>query len=302
MAIEIFELDRRVVRGRNPRAEIEFSVKTTDSENDAAVHDAIADATAAEYDIYGVGFVLAPRDTIEVRWICGSIDNLSAEWWARVTYQMTERAAATSSTTDPADYEFSFQVGGNTTKVIRNLELRNSAPSGLANPADNANEDERTIGVTKDGVSGTDIFGDEFAWSETHIKPIATIDAEYGLILRSANRHLNEAEFRGWQRGEVFIKSITGRHSKGDSNVAIIFDFMAKRNRVEIDGDEEFGNPNLSISGTESEPAAYGWDFVEVRTEERKDAVTKQMIVVPKFIYVHRVYDFFDFDELEIGA
>lgn len=300
MAIEIVELNRHVARGDDPTADIELFVRTDDGEQDAAVLDAIASETGSHFDIYGNGVVLAPRRSLQVEWISGSIGNTAAIWNARVSYG-TRGATRTSGTDQPTGYSFSFRAGVGTKKIKRNRELVNRAPS-TGEPVFQASPWERSVGVKGNEVAGVDVPDDVFEWTETHTKPCATSDAEYGLILRTAIGTTNEAEFRGWQRGEVFIKSITGSRKLGESNVEINFEFAARKNTIEIDGEEEFGHERFTIEGDEENPAVRGWHYLEVRTREQKDETTSKTMVVPDEIYVHRIFEEFDFSLLEIGA
>lgn len=292
MAITVVEMDRELDRGVNPRAAIYFHIIADAGEGDAEILDAMAGECQPFFDIYGVGTLRLPRNRLSVR---STKDGRN--WFGEVHYQLAGGGAATEVDSEEDEYEFSFQTSEGNQTIKRAKELRNRAPVGIDLPA----PETILIGVTDDEVEGVEIGVSLFSWTETHVKPMSALTDAYTQILEDLTWTMNDDVFRGRKKGEVLLKSVRGRRARGESNCALTFEFLRRKNQITIDGVEEFDRVALTIEGTEENPAAYGHDYVWVRHSPFKDPDTKTLVQYPRFLYVDRVYNFSDYGLLGIG-
>lgn len=180
------------------------------------------------------------------------------------------------------DSRASFETRGGTQHITQSLEtVGRHAASGDAPDMGGA------IGVTNDGIEGTDITVPVYTFSETHYFDSEFVTNPYRRDLFMLTGTVNSAPFRGLDAGECLFLGAAGSQ-RGDDPWEISFAFA--------------GSPNLSDLdiGQISNIAKKGWEYLWVRYREKVDGEPKQLVVRPEFVYVERVYRAGNFSLLQI--
>lgn len=180
---------------------------------------------------------------------------------------------------------YNFDTGGGSRHITH---IRNPAHH-VATYGANAPDPKGGIGVTADGIEGVDLRVPVFTFSETHIIPAATVTEQYKAILYALTATTNNVVFRGKAIGECLFEGAAGSQ-RGDEDWEILFRFAASLNMSDI----QIGD----ITGIKKK----GWEYLWVRSEARVDPVAKVMIMTPIGVYVERLYDPGNFEDLEIPA
>lgn len=184
------------------------------------------------------------------------------------------------------DWEYQFEVTTADVLVTRSLEtIHNVARSGLA--AANFN---RLIGVTREGVEGTSVKIPIASWSETHLFDASFVTDSYRQTMRRLVGKMNQASFRGRDRGEVLFAGATGGIARGSSKYKINFSFLESEN-VE----------SLNIDGI-TIPDKLGWDYLWTYSIEYPDTSAGRLVRRIIQANVERVIQFGDFGQLQLPA
>lgn len=174
--------------------------------------------------------------------------------------------------------------GGGSIHVLHTLgTVARYAPQGQT-PV----ESHGLIGVTKDSVEGCDIPSREFNWSETHILPVAYVDAAYVMTIYALTGTVNGYAWRAYAAGEVLFKGVSGTN-RDSLTAELTYSFSASPNQI-----------NLAV-GNIYGIAKQGWDYMWVRYEDDVDTNAHALVKKPKTVYVERVIERTNFMLLGIG-
>lgn len=182
-----------------------------------------------------------------------------------------------------SDSEFTFDTGGETTRITQSLTTVSSyAPAGETAP-----DFQGAIGVSEDRVEGVDITVPTFQFSETHRFTDAQVTESYRLTLFNMTGTVNNATWRGFAAGEVLFLGAQGS-KRGNDLWTITFRFSA--------------SPNVTgqTIGTIAGVAKNGWDYLWARYADFEDATAYALVKRPIAVYVERVYPRTDFSTLGI--
>ena len=109
------------------------------------------------------------------------------------------------------------------------------------------------------------------------------------------------AAFRGFQPGEVLFAGMTGSQEwdaqRGDGPWSLAYKFVASPNR----GPDLGGLPAEPI-GDITTYNKKGHEYLWIKYATADDAVANQVVRVPTYVYVNKVYPDGDFSKLGIGV
>lgn len=202
-------------------------------------------------------------------------------WLARATYKKAEW----DQTFSP-DSRFSFDTGGGTQHITQSL--RTVAKYG----ARATDQFKGAIGFDGKNVAGCDIVVPVFQWSETHWFLPADLTAAYKRKIEKLTGRVNNADFRGFEVGEVLFLGCAGNRQGDDfsDKWELTFQFAGQRTRRNFDvGDITVG-------------AKRGWEYMWVQYDDDADAVAQVVIKKPIAVYIEQVYLYGDFSDLDIGT
>ena len=180
---------------------------------------------------------------------------------------------------------YEFNTSGGTQHITQSLKSINRYPAATAP------DHKGAIGVTGSAVEGVDVTIPVFAWSETHVKDGADVDAAYAGTLYRLTSQTNDALWRAFGIGEVLFLGASGSR-RGDDAWSIRFSFAASPDKT----DKSVGD----ITGI----AKKGWEYLWIRYQHTISTVggVKYMVQEPEAVYIERVYEEGTFADLEIGA
>jgi hypothetical protein len=205
-------------------------------------------------------------------------------WWeARVPYGVAEWGFNVGSDS------YSFDTSGGIQHLTQSYELVAKYPTGAPLGTTGENNGGAPIGATADGVAGVDLPVGQFEWEETHIFSWGDIDDTYKDKLAELTGRTNDATFQNCAEGEALFLGARGGKLP-DNTGAITFRFAKSKNVTGlVVGD---------ITGIDKK----GWEYLDVFYEPKDigsfpDKIT---IMVPKYVYIHRVTFKGDFSDLGI--
>ena len=172
------------------------------------------------------------------------------------------------------------------------------------------------IGLDSDGnIEGTEVFQRDFTFQITQYFTPARLTYKYLRRLYKMAGTINEKKFFGFPPGSVLFK---GGTTQGDmySSVPVTFDFAVRANftfrqandtvlaAVGVEYDpadpsktaDKIGDPNFADDLT----VYNGWDYVEYIWNDVPDTTAKMVLKRPDFRLVHSLYEFSDFDKLQL--
>jgi hypothetical protein len=266
-ATELFPSRKRAVAimGPNDSAELLFIIKEAADDDEALI--TLRNALPNAFN----GLALLDYD----------IERLGVEEWAgRGQYGLPSRSGG-----QVGESFFNFDTSGGTVHITQAKENIQNYPIGQAP------DHKGAIGVTKEGVEGTDIGFGGFAFSETHYFDRSRVTTAYKKTLRDLSWKVNNASFRGFSAGEVVFKGARGSQ-RGKEDYEITFQFEANENLTAYSFVQ-----NPAITGDKK-----GWEYAWVEYKDDEDPVTKRKIQVPLAVHVERVYDTANFALLGIGV
>jgi hypothetical protein len=198
-------------------------------------------------------------------------------WSGRVEYGVHDTELST----------WSFEIGTEALRVTHAKEHIADYPASATNH-------QGAINVVKDGagkirVEGADVLTDTFTWEETHFLPYDLV-ATYDFVanLKAAKLHVNDADWRIWNAGEVLFLGATGA-KRNEETVPITYRFQSSDNVT--------GWTVGTITGIDKQGHHLAW--VEYAATE--DAVANDVAGRAKAVHIERVYDYVDFSTLGIG-
>lgn len=142
-------------------------------------------------------------------------------------------------------------------------------------------------------VEGTDVATAQTSESYTKKMPVATVTGDdFRRTIAALTSHVNDAPFKGWQRGEVLFLDCSFTESDTEDEIAVTFHFSVKPNEEinlsELDPDS---------SGTaEKEGHEYLWTIT--KTVASEDGKAPRVKV--KGAWISQVYAYGDFSKLGI--
>jgi hypothetical protein len=291
--IEPWDSRRLTASARNPSAELRRILHGTDDEAEALA--------AAEASL--------PLVYANLRLLVDSVDlepKGGGWWYATARYGLIDAGVRADGTpldgqgddAQPPEQpqrpgpgellgpEFSFDTSGGTTHITSSLETVDSVIDPALAAAGNAPPDfKRAVGVTKDGVEGTDVVTPVYHWEET--KRFAFVTEQYMQTLRRLTGTVNKLTWWNRKPREVLFLGATGRVGK-DGWADITFKFAEQETLFQV--------PVGQMVVAEKK----GWDYLWVAYGPAEDAGT--LIEVPRYAYVERVYREEDFKDLGIGV
>jgi len=228
-------------------------------------------------------FASLARDTTTVEPIYVDVGASGGVWRGTVGYKVFVRPTPAA----PGDSFFNFDTGGGTQHITQSLGTVGSYASGASGAATGYGAINTTYDGGKSNVEGVDIIAPEYRFSETHILPSSTVTLAYRGILFGLSSKVNDASFKGTDRGECLFLNASGQ-KRGADDWEITFNFSALPNRS-----------NFSV-GTIIVSQKLGWEYMWVKYEAK--AETGSLVQKPKIVHVERVYEFGDFSTLAIGT
>lgn len=186
----------------------------------------------------------------------------------------------------------SFDTSGGTQHITSALDERRFAALGGVAP-----DMKQAIGVNGDNVDGVDIVVPVFEWSEDYEIAGGDLTMAFARDVASLTGKVNDADFRGFARGEVLFLGCSGsqiynpnQQSFAEASVAkVSFRFARKPNK-------EIGDmpPIGGIQPGRKE----GWEYLWIRYD---DAVRDDIgLKTPAAVYINRVYEYGDFSLLRL--
>lgn len=179
-----------------------------------------------------------------------------------------------------------FELGNETQHITQSLSTVSSTTSGGRPAADH----KGAIGVSSDGIEGTDILVPTMNWSETHYYPLASIGPSYLSVLKATRLKMNSASFRNFAKGEVLFLGASGGVSASSPRWEITYRFAQSDNVT-----------SLAV-GDITVPSKLGWDYLWIEYIAQSDDTAKAVARVPYAAYVERVYEFADYSQLRLNS
>lgn len=184
--------------------------------------------------------------------------------------------------TTPLTSGYSFDTTGGTVRVTQSKETVESVgPLGGLVP-----NFKQAIGVTKDGVEGTDVVVPSLKWSRTVGR--AGVDLPYLRTITNLVGKTNDAEFYGFPAGTTLYLGASGNFAQGEG-WTITHQFASGENKGSID-----------VGGDITVASKKAWEYLWVAYD--KEVVDDKVAPQPYAAYVERVYDEGNFVLLEIGS
>jgi len=256
---------RRLTTGENAKLELAFNVAGTDDEAQAK-----RAVLAASPEHYG-----SAQDQPYLRRQSVQLEPEGPGLWvATVRYDRNWDAPIWARNASE------FDTTGGTQHITHSLAT--VARHGRAPDCQGA------IGVSQTAVEGVDIVVPVFNFSETH--HLAHISWSYRRRIAELTGTVNDAPFRGFDRGEVLFLGASGsrRDSYTDTPWQVAFRFAAQQNRG-----------GISVGGI-GPIDKRGWEYMWIRYEAADDEVEAARIKRPAGVYVERVYEEASFSDLRI--
>lgn len=212
-------------------------------------------------------------------------------------------AAVTSTTANvlPAGATIAGVLSSTRAQIKGGTILSSQAAANLTIGALAAVNYGRAIGVSRDGVAGTDIVAPKLELQISRNFMGMTLD--YVATLHRLTGKTNNAPFFGFPQGELlFVGGIVTPSQNNQAAAAplarVNFRFAGSPNRNDIDlvPPDASGNPLLRV------PAKKGWEYLWVFYKDDLDPVSNTIRPRPESAYVEQVYEEADFGQLLIGT
>ena len=188
---------------------------------------------------------------------------------------------------EAGEYKWTFDTTGATRHITQGIAHVATYPAPGKTPIDH----QGAIGVTDNGVEGTDVPDRAFKWTETHFLLLASYGFAYATVLGAYTGQSNTTTFRGFPAGTVrFNGASGGQSSKDPTLLEVTFHFEVSPNES-----------NLSI-GEITDISKKGWEYLWVTYREEKDAISNTTRLVPMQVDIEQVHYAFPFTALMIGS
>lgn len=174
--------------------------------------------------------------------------------------------------------QFGLEIGAGTYHINKSLEVVDADPWDLEDDDDEEEPPDNygLIGLNKDKIEGADILAKGLKFNITGYYTADIWSISVLLTFYSLQATYNNATFKGFSAGEVLLESIS---AQGDQYklIPVTFSFVAKPN---ISGLVDLPFPTLT---------ALGHHLVDYSYIDDPD--NDFPIQIPKFRYIHRVYE-----------
>lgn len=210
-------------------------------------------------------------------------------WRVRVSFGPAGGADDATAEDDPNNY--TFDTGSGT--MHRDVALEHVATYPASAPSFGG-----AIGVDGEGnVAGCDVVMPQPGFTETVTLSKGQFNANYKRKLIYLTGKVNDAPFRGFERGEVRFDGASAQKNGEDWSVTYRFSVSENKTGFVVGGDGTDGNPGITIG------EKLGWDYIWFRYAEAdvKDADGEVSAIVRKPVSAHveRVYEFADFRDIK---
>lgn len=270
--IDVIEKYTSRAGGDGPRSTVEYVYGTAGSDDDDAVRAAVKNVAP----IFRNGRV---REDVYLD------PHGAGIWEARVRYVPIGSATRTGS----VSIRFNTTGGTrHTTQSIRTIKGYQSSifggTSGIEPPGYGG-----AIGVSADGVAGTNIIVPIFEWEETHYLSASSVTNAFMRNLYRMTARTNDQPFRDFSAGEVlFFGAAAGGRRSEDWEVTLRFAAFPNEDDAKV-GD---------IIGIQKK----GWEYLWARYEEYEDTTNKKLLRIPYEAFVEQVYHEGDYSTLGIST
>ena len=194
---------------------------------------------------------------------------------------------ATDKKSFPNQSALTFDTTGQTVHKTQSIK-RLDAVSGAYDATGEIGK-SGAIGFNGEDLEGVDIIVPSFSWTETHPIPDSVLTNEFRQKLFRATGCQNDAPFRGFKKGEVLFKGVSGSKN-GTEKWTLTFNFEAIKNETNI----EIGAITIAEKA--------GWDYLSIRYSKQVSDDGNSLIITPHTVAVDQVYYECDFAELGIGT
>lgn len=260
----------------------EFIALRSDSEQD--VYDsAILNTPISYFNLY--------RKSIKASPLGGGVWNVSVNYESMPAGDaLTNDTSGNGDQKDPPANDepltigYGFSTMGGTTHVTQSIKTLSSVSrGGMVAP-----DFKKAIGVTLEGVEGTDIVtpNGEFYREAKRTR----VSLNYYRTLLDLTGTVNNAAFYGFAAGEVLYLGCEGKADSA-SYWTLTHRFAIQRNLV-----------NYEISDEITLPTKKGWDYVWVDYMLDGDSGSGRRIRRPTTAFIEQIYYYKNFGLLEIGT
>jgi len=199
-------------------------------------------------------------------------------WFGVVRYQLKLNNPPAGTTV------LSFETGGGTQHVTQSRKtIARHAPPGKIAP-----DFKGAIAVVDGRPEGVDAHMPIFNLRVEGILPAATVSAAYIRTLFELTATTNDAQFYGYQPGELLLLGVSGSR-RSDEDWRLQFAFAGSPNAQ-----------NLAVGDIQG-IAKKGWEYLWAYYEQSEDAAAKVIVTKPLAAYVEQLYLEKDFTRLGIA-
>lgn len=196
--------------------------------------------------------------------------------------------AAAPGPNTPLGPDFAFDFTGVTEHVTQSKQtVKEIARNAFDLPVP-APDTEGAIGVSRDGIAGTDRVSPNLEWTRT--VTFASVTTEYVRLVAKLVGTVNDGPFYGRQAGECLFMGGTCQ-TDDTFRAKVTFKFLDRPNVAESIPIA----PGLLLIGGKR---GHDYLWVSYRDKPNSGKFTK----VPDAAYVERIYDYVDFAQLRIGT
>lgn len=228
-------------------------------------------------------------------------------WTGTVSYDSSVSEQQALSQTDPETPTaepapgdllgpaYSFNTTGGTAHINQSKGTRSvtTADGSGDDTGDVGNKftlnNKRAIGLTSDGVNGTDIYVPSFEFSIEVLRANCTRGYLNTLMELTGTVNYN-APFMTYPVGTILYLGASGQYT-ANNRWSITHKFAYRKNEFDLDISEDI-----------TVPVKRGWDYLWVAYGTDAIMALGMVVKTPMAAYVERVYDTGDFSLLEIGG
>lgn len=276
MAITVTEKidSRKLTTGPDASVELIYTIRGT--ADDLAAKAALEAAAPTTYDNLKRKNCSVEPVHVDTRYPDACI------WQGVAKYERPEKRPPTGAIL------LSFDTTGGTTHITQSISTVNKyAPPGKTAP-----DFQGAIGVTHDSVEGVDITTPTFKFSVTLYVASAKVTPTYIGKLFSLTGKVNNSDTTVWglgnfNAGELLFLGAQGSQRAGGEDWEIQFSFMGSPNRTGI------------TVGDIANIAKKGWEYMWVRYADAEDGDAKTVVKRPVAVYIEKVYETGNFDDLD---
>lgn len=183
--------------------------------------------------------------------------------------------------------EINFDTSGGSEKITHGFSNAQNVGAPGVTPFDH----KGAIGVTKDGVEGTEIAARSFKWTETHVLPAnLLLFSAYSQVLELLTGTINFGQFRGRPPQACLFHGAQGGAKVGAETGSVQFHFEAGRHVTNLTVGE--------ITGINKK----AWQYLWFKYDDKEDPAANQISRRAISAHVDDVYLPADWSLLGIGS